>query len=242
MVQLMSLNVEGVNHHDRVLTFIDRHTPTVICLQEVTEALLVKLRHRGYLTAFMPMCEKPFGVIGVAIAARHPFKATTQYYHQVGTVVPAYNSTDKEHTIWFGYLTGTIVIAGESHTIITTHFWDSGDGHTDAMQKKLMRSLLEKLHQEPVHILCGDFNIPRHHNELYPTLTEHYTDNIPRSYTSSLDRNLHRLGTAKLDQPIFDAYMVDYIFTKPPYRATKTQLHFGVSDHAAVVSEITIQR
>jgi endonuclease/exonuclease/phosphatase family metal-dependent hydrolase len=65
-----------------------------------------------------------------------------------------------------------------------------------------------------------------------------YQDEIPKHYQSSLDRNLHRLGKVKLDQPIFDKFMVDYIFAKPEYEVTGERLEFGVSDHAAVVAHI----
>ena len=81
--------------------------------------------------------------------------------------------------------------------------------------------------------------MPRGHNKLYEVITQKYTDTIPRHYRSSLDRNLHRLGKkTDLNQPIFDAYMVDYIFTQPPFEASDIHLEFGVSDHAAVIGNI----
>jgi endonuclease/exonuclease/phosphatase family metal-dependent hydrolase len=133
------------------------------------------------------------------------------------------------------------VVNGELYRIGTTHFWDSSDGHADTMQRTLMRRLIPTLEREPPHVLCGDFNIPRGHNTLYDKLAVRYNESIPLHYHSSLDRNLHKLGKADLDEPIFDEYMVDYILTQEPYIATDTKLHFGVSDHAAVSSTLTIR-
>lgn len=46
----------------------------------------------------------------------------------------------------------------------------------------------------------------------------------------------------KIDQPIFEEYMVDYIFTQSPYWADNVKLKFGVSDHAAVIAEINVEK
>ncbi len=82
--------------------------------------------------------------------------------------------------------------------------------------------------------------MPRGYNTNYTQFCAHYTDEIPNTYTSSLDRTLHRLGSrSDLNAPIFDIYMVDYIFSQPPYRVTDVSLMFGVSDHAAVQAQIS---
>jgi len=123
--------------------------------------------------------------------------------------------------------------------VVTTHLVDTEHGQTDSFQTQLLAKLLTELDQLPPHLLCGDFNMPRGFNSLYPKITNFYTDAIPRHYKSSLDQSLHRLGTATLDEPIFEKYMVDYIFTKPPYTLKTVGLRFGVSDHAAVVAELS---
>lgn len=35
--------------------------------------------------------------------------------------------------------------------------------------------------------------------------------------------------------------MVDYIFTQPPYDVKNVKLVFGVSDHAAIIADISIE-
>jgi endonuclease/exonuclease/phosphatase family metal-dependent hydrolase len=178
--------------------------------------------------------------VGITIASRTPLRAWSYYYH-----IPEENMTrnkeGKPDHRSFGYIMSETVVNGEQYRIGTTHFWDSADGHTDAMQRALIRKLIPALESELPHILCGDFNIPRGHNALYDKLTVRYNESIPLRYHSSLDRNLHKLGKAELDEPIFDEYMVDYILTEEPYIASDTKLHFGVSDHAAVSSTIIIR-
>ena len=109
-----------------------------------------------------------------------------------------------------------------------------------AAQTNSVEKLIALLSNRPAHILCGDFNIPRGYNSNYELITKHYTDTIPSTFTSSLDRTLHRDGSkTNLHTPIFDVYMVDYIFTKEPYQVSDVQLQFGISDHAGVIATIS---
>ena len=88
------------------------------------------------------------------------------------------------------------------------------------------------------HVFCGDFNIPRGHNVLYETLTTRYTDSVPATYASSLDKNIHRKGDDISRAHLFTSFMVDYVFTQKPYQAENVRLEFGISDHAAVVADV----
>jgi hypothetical protein len=82
-------------------------------------------------------------------------------------------------------------------------------------------------------------NMPRGYNANYEHFIKRYIDTIPKQYMSSLDRNLHRLGSdPDLKSPMFESYMVDYIFSQPPYIVEDVLLHFGVSDHAGVTAII----
>ena len=53
-----------------------------------------------------------------------------------------------------------------------------------------MRDFLEP---RPPHVLCGDFNIPRKISPHYKDMVSGYTENVPATYQSSLDKNHHRL-------------------------------------------------
>jgi endonuclease/exonuclease/phosphatase family metal-dependent hydrolase len=179
--------------------------------------------------------------MGIALAAKHPFVASTEYYHRADLPIVDFDPQRKAETESFVYLSGIFTVDGAKYTFVTTHFWDTGNGKPDHTQQELIGSLIERLETVPAHVLCGDFNIPREHNPLYEKLASRYDDAFPLHYPSSLDRTLHRLGNSVLDEPIFDTYMVDYVFTQSPYVASNTRLHFGVSDHAAITTEISIR-
>lgn len=124
--------------------------------------------------------------------------------------------------------------------IATTHFTWTPQGEAPSEEQVLsMKAFLEKMQNMEPHIICGDFNIPRTENVLYGELTKHYTDAVPATYASSLDPSLHTLGNTPEKRHLFESFMVDYVFTQPPYTASDVRLEFGLSDHAAVVATIT---
>ena len=131
---------------------------------------------------------------------------------------------------------------GQMYSIATVHLMVTPDGKEIPAQTASVKKLLKFLDTKEPHILCGDFNIPRGYNTNYHLFTDKYIDTIPHLYTSSLDRTLHRDGNnPELHSPIFDIYMVDYIFSQPPYSVSDVRLEFGVSDHAAVLAQISKQ-
>ena len=243
MLKLVSLNIEGPKHYKTVFPFIDNENPDVLCIQEAPHEIRTFLQERGYKTTFAPMCRRTFRetehVIGILLATKLPLKTHLYYYWQSPKGVPSvYNPDHPYLSVSNAYLMATIIDNGQEYNIVTTHVMDTGNGASDSHQEKGVSLLIKSLSKEPTHIICGDFNMPRQHNHLYEKFTKIYQDEIPKHYQSSLDRNLHRLGKAKIDQPIFDKFMVDYIFSQPEYEVTEERLEFGISDHAAVVANI----
>lgn len=245
MAKIISLNIETNKHYNTVLPFLDKEAPDIICLQEAPELFAHELTERGYQTAYAPMILKNINgtitSIGVMIASKYlllTHKAV--YYHQDEASVTLHNSGDSVETLSIPYLFASIKIDGVPFSIATTHMIDTDDGREDPLQIQITEKFLTLICKENPHVLCGDFNMPRGYNVLHTEMQKHYTDTIPTHYQSSLDRNIHRLGNIKtLNAPIFDIYMVDYIFTQPPYQASNVRLQFGVSDHAAVIADLT---
>ncbi len=243
MITIVSLNIEGTRHYERVLPFIERIPPDVLCLMEAPSSVLPLLTSRGYFTVFAPMCtDNPVAtgdVLGLVLATKVPHTATTTFYTSYhGRIVPhdKHNAQSKSYPL----ITATITHEETTYTIATVHLYDTYNGHESPEQTASVDSLLSELAKLPPHILCGDFNMPRGYNTNYERFCALYHDAIPAEYTSSLDRSLHRAGTrTDLNAPIFDIYMVDYLFTQPPYHATAVGLEFGISDHAAVVATVT---
>lgn len=243
MLKLISLNIEEDKHYDLVLGFLHREQPEVVCLQEVPETFLPMLIEQGYICSFAPMFTSKYiaekTLIGVAIVSKIPFVKTVNYYYQNQ---PAIRQNEMHKYIIgksYACLGAHFTLHGVKYDIFTTHLPVTPHGKADEEQIIATEKMLALLAEKDSHIICGDFNIPRNINHLYKNITKKYTDEIPLQYKSSLDQNLHRLGNQTLDDPIFEKYMVDYIFTQSPYKATDVRLEFGVSDHSAVVAIIS---
>jgi endonuclease/exonuclease/phosphatase family metal-dependent hydrolase len=161
------------------------------------------------------------------------------YYRDATPGLQFFNRGDRARTVKNGIVLASYTYENETYTIGTTHFTWTPDGATpNTEQVTDMDALLAYITKKEPHIMCGDFNIPRNQNPLYQKLVELYTDAIPHSYASSLDATLHRHGASPDKKQLFESFMVDYVFTQPPYTAHDVRLVFGVSDHAAVVATL----
>ncbi len=245
IMKLTSINIEENKHLERVLPFILKELPDVLCLQEVYEENLIDFKKMGYDGEFAPMAcietNEKYQLVGTAILSRHTLKNFELFYYRGSReTVCHFDRNNVYQTQQKAVLCADIHIDGETFTIATTHFTWTPDGNVpDPEQIADMEKFLAYTTALRPHVVCGDFNIPRHHNPLYEKLTKHYTDTIPEQYTTSLDPSLHRLGHIPDKKEIFKSFMVDYIFTQPPYTASDVRLEFGVSDHAGVVATIT---
>lgn len=241
-MKLISLNVEGKKHHATVFPFLKTEQADVVCLQEAPEDWCEELSALGYHTTFAPMMiRNRTGIYteGVLFASKQSHSATTEYYHLSSADITEYIKGKNREEIAHAVIIGSVTIKETVYNIATTHVMVTKNGLVDEHQRQGIHKLLEILKNKTPHVLCGDFNMPRGFNQLYEEVTRLYTDGVPPEFTSSLDKTIHRLGTSTtLTEPIFDNYLVDYIFTQPPYTATNVELRFGVSDHAAVVSDI----
>jgi endonuclease/exonuclease/phosphatase family metal-dependent hydrolase len=247
-MKLISLNIEDNKHLTRVLPFVQNESPDVLCLQEVFEVNLEQFKNLGYTCVFFPDTQKPldgvFSNNGEAICTRGEIQNHQVYYYRNNDApLQRFNQAEKlksVHSMKNGILCADILLNGDTYRIATTHFTWGPDGTTASAEQIADMGVLLSLSQRmSPHVLCGDFNIARNSNPLYTELLAHYTDAVPLSYTSSLDANLHRLGSVPEKRYLFDSYMVDYVFTQPSYMAHDVRLEFGVSDHAAIVATIT---
>lgn len=244
-MKLITINIERDKHLSRVLPFITKEQPDVICVQEMFEPHLTLFEAEGYTCSFLPVTMHPLDGIstveGIAICSK---TTTAQFksflYHPASETLQTFDVRRISETNRRGVVLASIVNDDNEYIIGNTHFTWTPQGETpNEAQQEHLPKLLDVLSTEEAHILCGDFNIPRNQSPLYDTLIKTYTDNIPLKYTSSLDRNLHRLGNVPELNKLFESFMVDYVFSKPPYVVTDVRLEFGISDHAAVVATVT---
>jgi endonuclease/exonuclease/phosphatase family metal-dependent hydrolase len=246
-MKLISVNIEGDRHLHTVVPFLEREQADVLCLQEVFEDTASTLAGETYVHAFLPMALKERGgelvITGVALLVRNTLGTTfeTLYYHTTPGELCVLERDDQEHTVRHGIVFASIKEQEKTYRIGTTHFtWVERGEVVSVVQEQHMDNLLMLVAEKQPHIVCGDFNIPRHHNYLYEKLTECYKDEIPSEYTSSLDKNLHRHGIDSDKAHLFEEFMVDYIFSQPPYTVTNVRLEFDISDHAAVIGEVNM--
>ena len=236
-MKLISLNIEGEKHLRRVIPFLKREKPDAICLQEVFQKDAVNIsKILGMRRFFVAMTIMRGKQKGIATFSYLPMKKKgVVYYHRAARTLKEYDAKNKPKTIRHMLLATEIKIKNKTHVLINTHFTWTRNGMPDENQKRDFKTLMKTLKKFPEIIFCGDLNIPRGINELYAPLAEQYKDAVPKSYSSSLNMNLHRMGNNKKESRRMKKYMVDYIFLSKEYQATSVRLKSGVSDHRAVV-------
>lgn len=233
-IKLISINIELNRHLERVIPFLERERPDVVCFMEVAEVNFPRLQEAlGMEGRFEPMLRLAGtrsyrtlqeGVAGIAFFSRFKTEFFAEQYAGEPGVVPF--ERDDNQGIRIVLLGGRFSFAGTSWTIATTHFTWTPDGEASDAQRADLKSLFTVLKKFPEIAFCGDFNMPRG-RELWEKVASKYKDNIPLEYQSSIDPVLHRTKGLEL--------MVDGLFTTPGYKASDVQLVEGVSDHKAVV-------
>lgn len=238
-MKLISLNIQGDNHFDRFLPFIQQEAPDVVCLQEVLREDLpmiesnlgMKCVSHAPMTLFKSALDGSLKTHGLAILTNNPVTdIQTDYYatcgREIGDLV---RFEDWPSTVQRVLLSCSITIGDGQFRIGTTHFTWSADGQADDVQRKDISTLFAVLSQFEDIVFCGDFNAPRG-REIFDMIAAKYTDNIPREVTTTLDQTLHRAPGLQ--------YVVDGLFSSPAYTVSDSRVVDGLSDHCGVVGEV----
>jgi endonuclease/exonuclease/phosphatase family metal-dependent hydrolase len=249
-VSLVSINVEGGMHLERVLPFLAEQRADIVCVQEILDVDITKFEEVAgthllnlpmmrLATSHRPSAGRDGVVMGISIFSRHPsVHQGFDFYHKASDAIPDFDPTDtetKRRTQNLGIIAADIEKDGVPFRLITTHFTWTPFGDADDYQRADAKRLLEMLSSQGEFALCGDFNAPRG-REIYRQFAAAYQDTIPPQYETSIDASLHREGKNRPDD--FRDKMVDYLFTTPAYAAKDVSLRFGVSDHAAILATI----
>ncbi len=248
MKKLVTVNIEGDKHLERVRPFLAEENPDIVCLQEAFRDDVQDLLGSEFQIEFLPMClkERMDGSLsqwGVAVATRAPAHSVIrEYYHQPTTALVPYDGITihtKRNTIWQGVVGVVVADGAETLTVFSTHFTWTPDGASNEYQASDMKGLLSFLETQPPHVLCGDFNIPRKQNELYPILASHYSDHVPQEYETSMYLPLHRTKDDPIEGPRVASFMVDYILSTPgAYSIPPAVMQCNMSDHCALIATI----
>jgi exonuclease III len=254
MLKLISINIEGDRHLTTFIPFLQKEKPDVFALQEIFKERIPDIeRETGTkLVCFFPMHTDSNIIhpgltdttLGVALFSNLTVKNIKGLYYvgdeskvpkfiysqnptleaTIGSVVP--NSSN------LVLACGEFEKEGIFHQILTTHFTYTRDGIATPFQLEHLERLFKVLDTiSGDFVLVGDFNAPRG-RETWTRLAARYKDNIPDTYTSSLDPVLHKTAALKLP------YVVDGCFTSEGYIAKNVSLISGVSDHMAIVALI----
>jgi len=242
-MKIVSLNCEYGKHHDRTLEFLLNTDADVYCFQEITEhhfdqyaselGCVGCFKERSQVAVdFLDHIKLPIKE-GIGIFSKAPIIAhqSHELYEWNRTQIGARAMHVSDYVRW-GVQMATIELAGEKHTVISAHMPVSAPGSVTDVQRKALEKLLEVLDNYDEFVLVGDFNSPRN-SEVFDTIAERLTDNIPPAYSTSIDSNLHRAGMT--DPAGLSKALVDGLFTTPGYEASYVELVSGVSDHMAVV-------
>jgi exonuclease III len=245
MIKLISINIQGDMNHDRVIPFLLQQKSDVICLQEFFKEDLEKYEKALNMKSFFkPMFYRDSlvrkdgienKILGVAIFSNYETVFNFSYIFGDDKNTPVFvkkDSVDERN------IANTVLIWGEFkikdstyYKISTTHFTLTPYGESTIYQKQDASILIETLEDKlKDFILVGDLNAPRG-METFSMLASKFKDNIPLHYDSSIDPNLHRAKGLKL--------MVDGLFSTPEYIVSNVCFVEGISDHKAIVANIT---
>lgn len=246
-LKIATVNSEHGRHLPDLFAFVEREKPDVLCLQEVFEKDVVNVQSQtGMQGYFSPVADiqevgtfpvDPFGIWGEIIlwntekVTRKPVRGQLvreEYYVGSRDTIPLFT----------GPLTPNRVMqvmqfdkAGETFVVGNTHFTWSAQGLASPMQFADFKRLAHFLDLYPELLLCGDFNAPRG-GEIFALFTQRFADNIPPDVVTTIDSSRHYSGK-QID------LVVDNIFSTSHYKVDSVRVIAGVSDHYAVVGEVS---
>ncbi len=261
-LKLVSLNIQTNKHIPAVLSFLKNEDPDVICLQEIFqpdfELLTKELNLTGVFDSQLIFKDAGGAVHnqGVAVLSRCPILSheSIPYTNQIASLDPIETKTHSEkkenkNSANSQYARKVLFVkinkGEEEFVFANTHFtwayygymnqvtdefvWDIDEPSTTQQSEDATR-LLEIFSNMGEFVFCADTNCPRGQKN-FALFAEKLKDNIPEIYKTSIDGSLHRAGSLPL--------MVDVVFTTPTYTVTNVVLKDGVSDHMAVVCNIS---
>lgn len=235
-MKIVSVNIEDKKHISRVIALVEREMPDVLFVQEICEKNLSDISSLiGGSYSFAPMAFKDTlnDRLGIAVFSSLPVVYTIHTLKEADRTVASYSCAsfeDRFRSQSYHALEAVVTdLEGKFYRFYNTHLPVTEAGSTTEFQFSVVKSLLKVLAQNPDAILVGDANAPRG-KEAFSMIAASYKDNIPTTYTTSIDNTLHRAAPLEL--------MIAMLFTTPEYVARNARLITGVSDHCAVCAVV----
>lgn len=237
-LKLLTLNIEGDRHLDRVGAAMSLHLPDIACLQEVFEVDCAKLASFGsyrvtyaattHVDAVNAFRLAPRGNWGVAVLTRVPVRTQTVVSYAADKEIRNYRKPNDPRR---AVIVMEISDQERTHRIATTHFTWSPHGTATDEQREDFSRLYRVMSSYPDYVLCGDFNSPRG-GEMYWKFTNDLKliDHLPSAVQTTIDAQYHQAGALNL--------VVDTVFSTTGYRVSDVQVLEGLSDHKGILSTI----
>lgn len=240
-MKLVSVNIEGSRHLEKIKSLLISENADVVCLAECfadtieflsSDKYPYQLHVPTYLVdqdneyKLIPSNERRWGEV---ILSKYPLKETKTTYLSMDPYTETNLPTHGTDNHIPAFIQATVEIRGVEYRIGTIHLtWTPRASMTD--RQRLNVSELLTLVKDQEIVMCGDFNVPRG-NEVYDQIASKFSDNIPPSIESTIDPDLHYRnvtvsGTLKL--------VVDYVWSSEGYRVSDVEVISGVSDHCAI--------
>jgi len=240
MIKLISCNIGGHKHIDLVSKYLKNNSSDVITLQEIfisDARKLSELLDKKYI--FEPLrnrrinddLDKEFEQWGLATFTNLEIAdKKTHYYEGARSDKIDYFEDGQIKNNKRALLYTSIIKDSEKYNIAHTHFTGWMPGTDRAKQIQHFNKMLFFLKENTDMVLCGDLNINRNDDHLFPQLLELYRDNLTIIDTT-IDPKLHPLSKkVKL--------VVDALLTSKHYGVENVRLISGVSDHKAISATI----
>lgn len=231
-LKVLSLNIEGQKHLERVRGFLASEKADVVCLMEVYQSnveSLVGAEYRDWVYAPNNVVQQESATrkretMGVMIMSKQMFdRQTIKYFDGKTPGTVAMIGTGTHSPVM-------VVVELGKYRLGAVHFtWTPAASETQK-QNEHLDNLLDELAGVEM-VMCGDFNIPRG-NELYEKLSARYHDNVPAEVESTIDPVLHY---ANQKHPGKLKLVVDYAWSTPGYLVEKVRVETGISDHCGLV-------
>ncbi|MFZ1721852.1 MAG: endonuclease/exonuclease/phosphatase family protein [Microgenomates group bacterium] len=238
-MKLISVNIEGRRHLERLTDFFSKNDADVVCFQEIFKMDLEYISQMlgGMQNEFAPITtftkenrftDQLYGEQGIACFSKHPMQVKIHtYLEQSEPGIPEFITPLSPLR---KLLVAQFKIDEVVYPVATTHFVWTPNGKDNPEQWEALDSLKKVFVQYKELIFCGDLNAPRG-EKVFTAFSKLLTDYIPQEYVTSLDPDLHPIGkTAQL--------MVDGLFLSDGFIAKNVELHTGVSDHQAITAII----
>jgi endonuclease/exonuclease/phosphatase family metal-dependent hydrolase len=240
-LKLLTLNIEGDRHLDRVRATIRKHLPDVVCLQEVFEddcaafAGLGDYRFRyaiSTLKAVRARPEAPPRSWGLGVFARATVRQQTIAYYTEDANIRVFRGPHDPRRV---LIATELEHQGEPYRVVTTHFTWSEGGTFAAAQYEDFQRLRQIVAPFRDYVLCGDLNAPRG-GRMFAAFMEELglIDHVPPHVTTTIDARFHYAGDLQL--------VVDAMFATPHYVLEDVQVLEGISDHKGILATVRRRR